>query len=199
MKNKWGIFLLLLFAATGCSTMTKSRSFVHPESDFTFYQKVGVLPFINQADDRFAGDKLVENFITELLIGGNLTVMDYGQLNGVVAQVAKSNASGTSSAELSPTHLGQIAQVAGVQGLFMGTVHDYKMIQLGGEQYPMISMTMKFIDTPTGTIVWQHTVSAVGGPNLPIVSIGESFTLGQLSQKLCKSMAGNFFKSAYPK
>ncbi|OGR00387.1 MAG: hypothetical protein A2505_08685 [Deltaproteobacteria bacterium RIFOXYD12_FULL_55_16] len=198
MKKKWGILLVFLFLATGCSTMTKSRSFIHPESDFSFYQKVGVLPFTNQAEDRFAGEKLIENFITELLIWGNLAVMDTGQLNGVVAQVAKISGPGVSQ-ELSPTHLGQIAQVAGVQGLFMGTVHDYKMIQLGGEQYPMISMTLKFIDAPTGTIVWQNTVSAVGGPNLPIVSIGESFTLGQLSQKICKDMASNFFESAYPK
>jgi len=198
MKNKWGIFLVLLFTVTGCSPMTKSRSFIHPDSDFSFYQKVGVLPFANQADDRLAGEKLIENFITELLIWGNLTVMDTGQLNGVVAQVAKSGAPGAIF-DLSPTHLGQIAEVAGVQGLFMGTVHDYKMIQLGGEQYPLISMTLKFIDAPTGTIVWQNTVSAVGGPNLPIVSIGESFTLGQLSQKICREMASNFFESAYPR
>lgn len=198
MKKKWGIFFVLLLMATGCSPMTKSRSFIHPESDFSFYQKVGLLPFENQADDRLAGEKITEHFMTELLIWGELAVMDTGQLKGVVAQVAKTTAPGAAF-ELSPTHLGQIAAVAGVQGIFMGTVHDYKMIQLGGEQYPLISMTLKFIDAATGTVVWQNSVSAVGGPNLPIVSIGESFTLGQLSQKVSAEMARDFFEKAYPK
>lgn len=197
MKKQWGIVLVLLFMAAGCSPMTKSRSFIHPDTDFSFYQKVGVLTFANQADDRLAGEKLTEHFMTELLIWGDLAVMDPGQFNGVVAQVAKTATPGATF-ELSPTHLSQIADVAGVQGIFMGIVHDYKMIQLGGEQYPLISMTLKFIDAPTGTVVWQNSTTAVGGPNLPIVSIGESFTLGHLSQKVCGKMAKDFYENIYP-
>jgi hypothetical protein len=196
--KRWGVFLVLVLTAMGCSPMTKSRSFIHPEADFSYYQKVGVLSFANQAEDRLAGEKLTEHFMTELLIRGRLAVMDPGQLSGVVAQVARTGAP-AATLDLSPTDLRQIAEVAGIEGIFMGIVHDYKMIQIGGEQYPLISMTLKFIDAPTGTLAWQNSVSAVGGPNLPIVSIGESFTLGQLSQKVCGNMAGDFFKKAFPK
>lgn len=198
MKKKWGIFLVLLFMATGCSPMTKSRSFFHPEMDFTFYQKMGVLPFANQSDDRLAGEKMTEHFMTELLIWGELTVMEPGQLQGVVAQVAKTAAAPGADFDLSPAHLSQIAEVAGIQGIFKGVVHDYKMIQLGGEQYPLISITLKFIDAPTGTVVWQNSTTATGGPNLPIVSIGESFTLGHLSQKVSREMAKDFYNNIKP-
>jgi hypothetical protein len=193
-KSGWGILLLIL-VLPGCSPMTRSRSFVHPDADFSYYQKVGVLAFANQAEDRMAGEKLTEYFLTEFLIRGDLEVMEPGQLSGVVAQVARTGG-GPSTSDLSTAHLQQIGEVAGVQGIFMGVVHDYKMMQIGGEQYPLISMTLKFIDTPTGTLAWQNSVSAVGGPNLPIVSIGESFTLGQLSQKVCGEMAKDFFKKA---
>ena len=199
-KRKWmfGVLLFLLVTAPGCSSLVKTRSFLNPQADFSFYKKVGLLPFRNQADDRLAGDKVTENFMTELLIAGELEVMDPGQFNAVVAQVVRSNAP-VSTLDLSPSQLTQIAGVAGVQGIFMGTVHDYKMIQLGGDQYPMLSMTVRFVDAPTGTVAWQNSINATGGPNLPIVSIGEVFTMGELSQKACRTVVKDFHKKAYSK
>lgn len=190
--------LFLLPASPGCSSLVNTRSFVNPQADFSFYKKVGLLPFRNQAEDRLAGEKVTENFMTELLIVGELEVMDPGQFNAVVAQVVRSNAP-VSTLDLSPSQLTQIAGLAGVQGIFMGTVHDYKMIPLGGDQYPMISMTVKFVDAPTGTVAWQGSINATGGPYLPIVSIGETFTLGELSQKSCRIVVKDFYKKAYSK
>lgn len=192
-----GLLLIVTFIPA-CGSMTNYRSFVHPEADFSFYQKVGVLSFKNQAEDRLAGEKMTEHFMTELLIRGHLQVMDPGQFNGVIAQVAKTRVS-AATLELSPDELNQVAEIAGVQGIFMGTVHDYKMIQLGGEQYPLISMTLKFIDAPTGTVAWQNSVTTVGGPNLPVVSIGETFTLGHLTQKVAERLASDFYAKAYSK
>lgn len=193
-----GAFFLVVLMLAGCGSMSDIRSFMHEEADFSFYHKVGLLPFRNLAEDRLAGEKITEHFMTELLIKGEIEVMDPGQFNAVLAQVAKTNAP-SSTLELSPAQLSQIASVAGVQGIFSGTVHDYKMIQMGGEQYPMISMTVKFIDAPTGKVVWQSSVTATGGPNLPIVSIGEQFTLGHLSQKVAKEVTRDFFKKAHSK
>lgn len=195
--KQFGMLFFLTVTLVGCGSMTDYRSFIHPDADFSFYQKVGVLSFSNQAEDPLAGEKLTEHFMTELLIRGELAVMDPGQFNGVIAQVAKTRAP-ISTLQLSPDQLNQVAEIAEVQGIFMGTVHDYKMIQLGGEQYPLISMTLKFIDAPTGTVAWQNSVTAVGGPNLPIVSIGETFTLGHLTQKVARDLAKDFYEKAYP-
>jgi PBP1b-binding outer membrane lipoprotein LpoB len=196
-KIKYLAMLFLFVLLGGCSSLTDSRSFVHPDADFSFYQKVGVISFSNQTDDQLAGEKVSERFVTELLIAGTLDVMDQGQLNGVIAQVAKSRAP-VGTLNLTPTQLSEIADVAGVQGLFMGTIHDYKMLRLGGEQYPMISMTVKFIDAPTGTVAWQDSVTTTGGPNYPIISVGETYTMGQLTQDVCEKVAHNFFSKAYP-
>lgn len=190
------ILFLLLSTSMNCSSLIDSRSFIHPDADFSFYQKVGLFPFKNQADDRLAGEKITEHFMTELLIRGELEVMDPGQFNAVVAQVA-GTAVPVSMIELPPSQIANFANVAGIQGIFTGIVHDFKMVQLGGEQYPMISMTVKFIDALTGKVVWQNSVTATGGPNLPIVSIGEEFTLGQLSQKVSEKVVDDFFKKAY--
>lgn len=194
----FGTVVILLAASAGCGSLVKTRSFLNPQADFSFYKKVAILPFRNQADDKLAGDKVTEQFMTELLIAGELDVMDPGQFNAVVAQVARTNAP-VSTLELGSQQLGQIATVAAVQGIFTGTLHEYKMVQIGGDQYPMISMTVKFIDAPTGTVAWQNSINATGGPNLPIISVGETFTMGELSQKLCRIAVKDFFKKAYSK
>lgn len=193
-----GLLVAIALGATGCASLVDSRSFVNKEADFSFYKKVGLLPFRNQADDRLAGDKVTEHFMTELLIAGQLDVIDPGQFNAVVAQVTHSNAP-VSAFELSPTQLGQIAAVAGVQGIFIGTVHEYRMLPQGGDQYPLISMTVKFVDAPTGTVAWQHSINVSGGPFLPVVSVGETFTLGELTQKACRAVVQDFYRKAYSK
>lgn len=192
------IFIALLMTTAGCGSLIESRSFINPNADFTFYTRVGLLPFNNLSDDRLAGEKMTEVFMTELLIGGGLDVMDPGQFNTVVAQVLKTNAP-IAGQELSPAQLTQIAEIARVQGIFMGTIHDYKMLQIGGEQYPLIAMTVKFIDAPTGTVAWQSSTSATGGPNFPIISIGETFTLGALGQKVSKKVVRTFYKETVSK
>ncbi len=189
------VFMLLVLLGTGCSSMIDARSFMHPEADFSFYQQVGVLPFANQTDDDQAGDKVTEHFLTEVLINGDLAVLDPGQFNAVVSKMGRSAQPGKTLA-LSPEQFAEIADIAKVQGIFEGIVHEYHMIQLGGERYPAISMTVKFIDAPTGTIVWQSNVTARGGPNLPIVSIGESFLLGELTQKVVKKVVKDFYNKA---
>lgn len=194
-----GVLLALGLTAAGCGSLIESRSFVNPNADFSFYKRVGLLPFNNlSADDRLAGEKMTEVFMTELLIGEGLDVMDPGQFNTVVAQVARTNAP-VSSPDLSPAQLTQIGELAKVQGIFMGTIHDYKIVQIGGEQYPLITLTVKFIDAPTGTVAWQNSTTATGGPNLPVVSIGETFTLGAMSQKVSKKVVRSFYNDAISK
>lgn len=192
---KLGLVLSLLTTCLGCSSLMDSRSFASPQADFSFYKRVGLIPFRNMAEDRLAGEKMTEHFMTELLIAGELDVMDPGQFNAVVSQIAKTGGQ-VAGVELSTEQLTQIADIAKVQGIFTGTVQEYKMVQIGGDQYPMITLTVKFIDAPTGTVAWQHTINATGGPNLPIVSIGETFTLGAMSQKVCEKVVKDFLKKA---
>lgn len=192
------VLIMLIMTTAGCGSLMESRSFANPNADFSFYKRVGLLQFNNLSEDRLAGEKMTEVFMTELLIGGGLDVMDPGQFNTVVAQVAKTNAP-TGGVELSPAQLTQIAEIAKVQGIFMGTIHDYKMVQIGGDQYPLISMTVKFIDAPTGTVAWQNSTTVTGGPNFPIVSVGETFTLGAMSQKVCRKVVRTFYRETISK
>ncbi len=184
----------LTIGLESCSPM-HVRSFVDPRTDFLVYEDTAVFPFDSQADDPLAGDKMTEHFVTEVLREGKLHVMDPGQFRAFVAQATRS-AAPVSGQRLSPTEIREIGELAGVQGIFMGVVHDFKMIQIGGEQYPLVSMTTKFIDVATGTLVWQANLTARGGPNLPLISIGESYVLGELSQKVAQRAVHAFYRES---
>lgn len=188
-----GILLVLLLNGFGCAP-SSSRVFLNPQADFSYYQRVGLFPFKNLTDDQLASEKFTDAYLTELLIAGELEVMDIGQFRSVVAQVAKANVY-----DLGASQLAQIGELAKVQGIFMGAIQDYKMINVGGEQYPLISVSVKFIDAATGTVVWQYITTVAGGPNLPIVTFGEIFTLAELGSKVSQNIVKDFYKKAFAK
>lgn len=177
---------------SGCGRVGQTRSYLNPETDFSFYSRIALLPLKNLTSEALAGEKMTEALLTELLIGGKLDVMDIGQFNAVVSQVIRTNVP-IHLLDLSTAHLKQAAELAKVQGIFMGTIQDYRMISIGGEQYPVITLILKFIDAPTGTVVWRYSTTVSGGPNIPVLSIGETFDLAELGPKVCQKAVEDFF------
>ncbi len=183
-------FLILLSCAGG------PRIYLNPEADMSFYQKVGVVPFVNLSVDRFAGEKMTSAFVTELLITEKFDVIERGEFDYIVQQV-RSSTGGSPSAELTAEQLKAIGDQAGVNGIIEGVVKDYEMIRLGQGSYPLISFSVKLVDAPTGRVVWESNYSTKGGPKLPIISLGETHTLGELSQKVCRKVVRKFVGKAF--
>ena len=71
------------------------------------------------------------------------------------------------------------------------------MVRVGQAEYPIISLNIRMIDVPTGTVVWMTSFNEKGGPKFPIISIGETHTLGELTQKACRKVVSNFIKKAF--
>jgi len=172
---------LMLIGGCGKSV----RVYVHPDADLSFYEKVGVLPFRSLAADRFAGEKFGIEFTTALLATESFEVVDYGIF---VNQVMKAIGTRVPADGPSAEQLIQIGEATGVQGIFYGTVMQYEMAPSASGTFPNISVEARFIDIETGTVVWMITQSERGGPKTPIIGIGETHTLGELAQNICKNM-----------
>jgi len=185
------LFLLLMTVACGGRS---SRKFIHPDADMSFYRRVGVIPFKNLASDRFAGVKMTETFTTELMIPGTFDVAPPGEFQTVVQEVTQATAP-ISNILIIPSQLKAIGKKAKVQGVFMGTVQQYEKTRIGLGEYPLISLNVRFIDTETGTVVWQENYFERGGPKMPILSVGEIFTLGELAQKTARKVISDFYGS----
>jgi TolB-like protein len=195
MRNRCIILAIALpiLAALGCGG---PRTFINGNTDWTFYKQLGVLPFVNLTSDRFAGEKVQSAFITELFLAEKFQVMEPGEFNSRVN--AEIKASGVQQGqELSLEQIKAIGQKAGLQGVIEGTVREYSMIRVGQADYPMISLSFRMIDVPTGTVIWMTSFSTKGGPKLPLVSIGETHTLSELTQKTCHQVVSDFVNRAF--
>jgi len=192
MKLK-SIIALTILVAMGCSG---PRNFLHENADWTFYKQIGVLPFVNYSSDRYAGEKVQSAFITELFLTRKFDVMEPGQFNNKVASELKMTATSTIT-ELSLDQIKAIGQATGVQGVIEGVVREYTTTRVGQSDYPIISLNIRLIDVPTGTVVWMASYTKKGGPNLPIISVGETHTLSELTQKICHDVISDFVGKAF--
>jgi TolB-like protein len=183
--------LLVFFACAG-----GPRSYLNPEADMSFYDRIGVVPFINLTSDRFAGEKITSTFVTELLITEKFEVIERGEFDHVVGQV-RSSTGGSPSQELTAAQLAAIGEQAGVKGIIEGVVKEYEMIRVGQGTYPLISFNVKLVDAPTGKVVWESSYSGKGGPKLPLVGWGETHTLSELAQKACRNVVKEFAGKAF--
>jgi len=173
-----------LAIATGCGG---PHAYLHPDADLGFYRRVGVAQLQTLADDPRAGQKIQRLLITELLKRGDFDVVVPGQFNkvenGVRTELALSG-----DVALDSTALQKIGEKGGVQGIILGVVRDYRMERVGQEDFPMISFSLQLVDAPSGRIVWDVSVGERGGPKFPVLSIGETHTLDELTTKLCRAL-----------
>jgi TolB-like protein len=172
-----------LVALAGCGG---PRTFVHPDVDISYYERIGVLPFRNLSGDRLAGEKITGALVTELLLKKGFEVVEPGQFRRSARETLTGNID--SGGEWKLDEIRRLGEQAGVQGIITGTVREFQMIRIGQTQYPLITIDVELIDVETGRVVWMISHTKKGGPTLPILSIGETHTLGELTQQVCREV-----------
>lgn len=177
-----GILLLALLTFAGCAG---SASYVHPEADLAFYEKVGVLPFASLTNDRLAGDKMGTAFSTALLISGRMNLVEPGQFLS-----AYQNQIGTTTAApigLPLDKLKVLAEATGVQGVFEGTVREFEAGS-GASGRPLISIEVRLVDVATGNIVWSTGLTRRARAAIPILNLGGTRTLAELADVVADAL-----------
>lgn len=171
------------------------RMYINEEADLGFYDKVGVLTFTNLTSDNNAATKVTASFVTELLMLNTVSVANAGDFRKAVTAVVPGDLTNPLD-NLTSEQAFQIGQTAGVQGIFVGSVQQYGMVRSGQEEFPLVSVIVRFVDCQTGNVVWSYETSRKGGPKFPIFSFGETHTLGEMTTKVCREVAGAFGRIA---
>ncbi|HPI32638.1 MAG TPA: hypothetical protein PLR32_04930 [candidate division Zixibacteria bacterium] len=177
-----------LALAAGC---TVGRLYVNREADMGFYSKVGVLTFANLTSDQNAAEKVTASFITELLMLDAVSVANAGDFNKAASETIKGDFANALE-DLTSEQAFQLGQAAGVEGIFVGAVSQYGMVRSGQTEFPLVAVIVRFVDCQTGAVVWSYETSRKGGPKFPIFSFGETHTLGEMTTKVCREVAGAF-------
>ena len=166
------------------------RNFALKDVDWSYYRKIGIAPFQNVSEDRAAGAKVTSAFVTELLITRAFDIAEPGNFARSFSETLRGQGTNDPS-QISAAELKLIGEKAQVQGIVLGTVREYKMVRVGQEEYPLVSIDLRLVDAPTGNLIWMTSVTHRGGPKLPFISIGETHTLGEMTEKVCADLAGS--------
>lgn len=184
------VSFLMLFGYIGC-VGTKSKVYINPNVNFRFVKKVGVLPFENFTNDRFAHKKVRDIFVTTLLASEMVEVPELGELLQVINNInLASSAPGqeTSTGTITREVAKELGQTLKIQGIILGNVEEYSIIRSGSGSYPEVSLSLRMIDAKTGSIIWAISHTEKGNRIIPsILGIGEG-TVTETAIKACKKI-----------
>ena len=153
--------LLSLLTLVGCGGSMKTTRFANPNFDFSFVERVAVVPFDNQTNDRQAGLRATRLTITELLASGPVDVVEPGEVQAALIKItgAQINRGVSPSTE----QVVSVGQALGVQALIMGTVTQSENLRSGSVPIPVVTLDLRMVEVETGATVWAATHSEKGG------------------------------------
>jgi hypothetical protein len=134
-----------------------ATTFVHPDYNFAFVERVAVIPFEELTDDRGAAARVSRYFVTELLEAQVFDIVEPGEvLDGLIA-VGTMRAS-----ELTPRQIRDLGGRFNAQALFLGSVTESATIRTGASSENVVTLDVRLVETETGTVIWSTTVTEAG-------------------------------------
>ncbi|MGB6001678.1 MAG: CsgG/HfaB family protein, partial [Thermoanaerobaculia bacterium] len=161
MRRRFSTPWLFLVAAScclgGCGSSMKATQFSNPNFDFSFVERVAVLPFENLSSDRQAGLRATRLTVTELLASGALDVVERGEVQAALTQTETFQPGRTPMPNTEQVI--SLGQALGVQAIIMGTVTQSENLRSGSVLIPVVTIDMRMVEAETGATVWAATHS----------------------------------------
>ncbi len=156
------LFLVLLISITGCGEGLVVK-YVKPSADISYVKKVAVLPFNNLSDDKFAGERVRNAVVVDILSRGGIEVVEPGEVSKVLGLVFRE--AGFEEGRVVPVDTETIKLIGerlGVQTLILGSVDEYPTggFVAGGS---MVSISIRMLDAGSGMLLWQAKATETGG------------------------------------
>lgn len=189
-RTRAGLVALLLpvLAAGGCRSQETSSYYVHPNADFSLYQRVAVLPLENLTSDRFAGERVRELLTVELASMGAFDVVELGEVNRVLRAQDVPVVS-----EVGTEKVRALGEALGVQALMTGSVMAFQERRSGNINAPVVSIALRLIDVESGIAVWSVTGSRTGLSTWTrLFGVGEE-SQTDASRRLVRDLIGTLY------
>ena len=151
------LFFLIFVGGCGGSVIR----YVNPTANFSYIRKVAVLPFNNLSDDKYAGERIRNSLIVDLMSRGAFDVVEQGEVSKVIGVIFRE--AGVEEGKAVPVDketLKLIGEKLGVQAVILGSVDEYSSGGFGGGN--VVSVAMRMLDTSSGIILWQAKATETG-------------------------------------
>jgi len=147
-------------AVAGCRSGLPPTQFTNTAFDFSFVQRVAVLPFENLAGDREAGIRVTRVMTTELLASGTVEVVEPGEVQAALIKVAGTRPGRAPS--LSTEQIVALGAELSAQAVIVGTVTQLEVLRVGSVSTPVVSIDAHMVEAETGESVWAATHTETG-------------------------------------
>ena len=149
--RKFIFTLFISFLIIGCGSKSNMESFTRQEVDLGFVNKIAVIPFENNSNDKFAADRVRDMTITQVLAYGIFDVID----KGLVDSALREEAVDITRAPMDKSTIRRLGQRLNIQAFMMGSIDQAEDIHRGSVSFPELALTLRLIDVDSGMIFWQ--------------------------------------------
>jgi len=150
---KMTILLSLFLLASCASTHDK---FHDQTMDFAAVRSVAVMPFANLTNDKLAGERVRDVFITALLSTEAMYVLPTGEVARGVSRAGVADPTSPS-----PEEAKKLGELLKVNAVVTGVVREYGEARSGSTSANLVSLSMSMMEVDAGKVVW--TAAATKG------------------------------------
>ena len=180
--KRGGVVLFFLIFIGGCGSTVR---YINPTANFSYIKKIAVLPFNNLSDDRYAGERIRNSLIVDLMSRGVFEVVEQGEVTKVLSVIFRE--AGVEEGRAVPVDketLKLIGEKLSVQAVILGSVDEYSGAGSGGS---IVSIGARMIDTGSGIILWQAKTTETGRSILRKLIGIEEVDRSELTRKAVKN------------
>lgn len=192
MKNSHiFIMTLILIVAVnliGCGGMSPTV-FLHPEFNFSYVERVAVIPFENLTNDQGAGYRATRLFISELLAKEAFEVVEPGEVKRVIEKYGT-----VRTADLTKDQIINIGKELKVQALFLGSINESTLQRTGSSTNPVVTIITRLVETETGATIWSATNTQTGKSFWRSVFGGRDKSMSEVTRKCIHKVIGTLIK-----
>jgi len=161
-------------------------TFVHPNYNFGFVERVAVVPFENLSEDRGAGARMSRYFVSELLAAEVFDVVEPGEVTSAMSVVGQVRV-----AELTKQQIVTVGRELGAQALFLGSVTESSSLRSGSHTKNVVTMDVRLVETETGSVIWSTTLTKEGRGFWASLFGTSGSTMSEVSRATAKSAIRN--------
>jgi len=144
-------FMAALLVSAGCAGLGPT-TFIHPEYNFAFVERVAVIPFENLSGDQGAGSRASRLFVNELLAAEAFDVVEPGEV-----ALALDNMGLVRTADLTREQIITLGLQLKAQGLFLGSVGESGINRSGSSGSSVVTISARLVEAETGVTIWSST------------------------------------------
>ena len=158
-KNRLAVLAVILLAiiAAGCSRGMRPTKFTNADYNFSFLEKVAVLPLLNLSEDRQAGSRATRILITELLSTGAVDVVEPGETLAALNKITSGDPTPTTEQVIA------LGKALNVQAVLQGSVAQSGASRAGTVMIPVVTLDVHMLETESGQVIWAVTHTEKGG------------------------------------